>query len=106
MKKGIGALTERVELQSPVYAEGTSGGETDKSHTAVGTVWAGIEPISMNGRFQNFAVGVNATHVVKLRRNDDIEVDWRLLWGTRYLYIRSEIIGNKAWRFFVCEEVM
>jgi len=105
MIKGIGALKDRVKLENPTYAAGSGGTATD-AFTEVETLWAGIEPISINGRFQNYAAGVNASHVVKIRRNTNVAIGSRFIYQTRKLYVRSEMIGDKSFQFFICEEVV
>lgn len=105
MKKGAGALDQRVTLDLAAYTAKDGGGAEVKFTSKI-NIWAGIEPISMNGRFQNYAVEITATHVLKVRRNPIITIGSRITWGTRKLYIRAEMIGDKAYQFFSCEEVV
>lgn len=105
MSKGIGGLTERVTLENETRAV-TDGGGGSGTYAADSTIWAGIEPISINGRFQNYAAEITASHIVKVRRNEDVVIGSRFLWGTRYLYVRAEMQGDKTYQKFVCEEVV
>lgn len=105
MKKGIGALDKWATLQNPTWA-GTDGGGATDTYSNVTGLWIGIEPMSINGRFQNYAANVTASHVVKARRDNRIAIGSRFLVGTRKLYVRAEMIGDKSFRYFSCEEAV
>lgn len=104
MNKGIGALRYKVTLENPARTEG-DGGTASNTYESDGELWAGIEPMSVNGRFQNYAQGVSVTHVVKVRKNPLILVGKsRFDWDGRKLWVRAEMIGDMSFQFFSCEE--
>lgn len=105
MRKGIGALNTWATLQNPARVAADGGGATDTYSDVVG-LWIGIEPMSINGRFQNYAASVTATHVVKARSDSRITIGSRFAVGARQLYVRAEMLGDKGYRFFSCEEVI
>jgi len=105
MKQGIGALRYSVTLENPTRTAGDGGTGTD-TYEALGDLWAGIEVMSINGRFQNYAQSVVVSHVVKVRKNDDIQVGVsRFDWDGRKLYVRAEMrCDEPSFRLLACEE--
>lgn len=76
----IGALDQRVTLQSPAEAEDSLGQAVRSGWTDVATVWARAEPLrsrellAANGRL------AEATVRFTIRHRSDVRANWRVLW--------------------------
>lgn len=84
---GAGDLRSYVSLQKPVYASDDAGAVTPSSWTTVCTAWAKIEPASDSRRAQALQAVGEMTHTVTIRYDPRVQSNWRVKFGTKYLYV-------------------
>ncbi len=106
-KSYLGLLTQRVRIEKPIETNPTDGaGELQRDHEMQQTVWANVESLSMNSRFEHFVQNIVATHLVTIRRRPDISPGYKLIWQGRTLIVRSEGASTREYQFFACEEAV
>lgn len=91
-------LNRRVTLQSPVRAANGQGGNT-KSWQDVLTVWAQMIPLRGAEAMQQNLLEGSQLWKVTIRHRVDINTDWRLMYGTMAVNIRScqDPDGTREW---------
>lgn len=76
-------LRHRVNVQTETRTSDGQGGYTATWTTASANVPAAIDPIQARQQFINASVGVDATHVFKMRADITVNEKQRILWGIR-----------------------
>jgi SPP1 family predicted phage head-tail adaptor len=104
----IGPMRHRVTIQAPTITSSAAGNV--KTWAAVSTnsdVWCRIKPLSADERFRADKIEMPVTHEVQMRYRSDASTTWRLVYGSRYLYVRSAInTGERgAETILLCEEL-
>lgn len=87
VKVAAGDLRHRVTLQSPTYTTDDSGAHVPTAWTNAATVWAKVEPLSDSMWAQAAQAYGSMSHRVTIRHYAAIQSDWRVKYGTRYLYL-------------------
>ena len=82
----IGALRERLTLQSPIRTDDGGGGAT-LTWATVAELWAAVRPISGDERLRHDAVTGRVTHEVWIRHRSDVVPAMRFTAGERILHI-------------------
>lgn len=82
----IGALRERLTLQSPSRAADGGGGAV-VTWNDVAELWASVRPISGDERLRHDAVTARVTHEVWIRHRADVVPAMRFVTGPRILDI-------------------
>ena len=101
---GIGALRERLTLQSPSRAADGGGGAI-VTWNAVAELWAAVRPISGDERLRHDAVTARVTHEVWIRHRADVVPAMRFVAGTRILDIVAVLDPGRRDRLqCLCEE--
>ncbi len=85
-----GRLDKRVQLQSATEAR-DSHGQPIKTWTTQATVWAGVEPLRGAEKVAAMQMGAYRQLDVIIRYRSDVTEDWRILYGTRELEIKSVV---------------
>ena len=100
-----GTLRHRVEIKSPTRTTDSQGGYTTTWSHVVDT-WADIRPITAREAFVRQGLQHVVTHMVRMRYRDDMSSDYRIVWGSRTLLIRSMRNVDERGRMieFECEE--
>jgi SPP1 family predicted phage head-tail adaptor len=100
-----GKLDKRVLIQLPELAQ-ASDGQPVTTWVDAATAWASIEPLSGREWLNAQAVQDEVTHRVRMRWNDALAPEGRLLYGERVLHIRSVINRREAgrWAELMCAE--
>ena len=86
-----GKLNRRLTLEAPVESADGAGGVT-RSHEAVATLWASVEPVSARAAVAADALGANVTHRIAIRYSADITLRHRFRDGEavyRFVAIRE-----------------
>ena len=84
----IGDFRHRLTLQAADEVEDSAGG-VSRTWEALGQIWAGIKPLSLDDQLRaDKRLGV-LTHRVILRHRADITLSHRFVLGTRILSIRA-----------------
>jgi len=100
----IGALRERLTLESPSRAEDGGGGAV-VTWTTVADVWAAVRPISGDERLRHDAVTARVTHEVWIRHRGDVVPAMRFTSGPRILDIVAVLAPDRRHRIqCLCEE--
>lgn len=102
----IGKLDQRVRLMS--YTEinpQEDGGGLSVEHNHNQSIWAEVQTLSVNAKFQNFVQNILASHQVTIRRNPEVRIGCKLIWQGKTLIVRSEGASSKEYQRFTCEEV-
>lgn len=81
-----GALDQRIILQLPTDRADGGGGKA-RTWQDIRTFWANIAPQVQDERRYAGHVATRNRYIVQLRRDDDIPLAARLLWGKRTLTI-------------------
>jgi SPP1 family predicted phage head-tail adaptor len=81
-----GQLNWRLTLEAPVEAADGAGGVT-RSHAAVATLWASLDPVSARGDVAASALGATITHRIGIRYRADITLRHRFRDGGRIFRI-------------------
>ena len=89
-----GELRHRVTLQSPTETL-NSINEVVPTWTDVATVWAAVEPNTGTWVFQAKQANSNVKGRVRMRYRSDIQSNWRIKFGSRYLTIESILNPNE-----------
>jgi len=101
---GIGALRERLALQSASRAADGGGGAT-VTWSTVADVWAAVRPISGDERLRHDAVTARVTHEVWIRHRSDVAPAMRFTSGARILDIVAVLDPGRRDRLqCLCEE--
>lgn len=102
-----GELRHRVTIQEASETV-TSAGERSKTWNDVATVWAAIEPLTGRERWQAQQVMATATHRVRMRYRGDVDVENRLVYGSRVLDILQVINPDERGRelVIICAEAV
>ena len=101
---GIGALRERLTLESPSRADDGGGGAV-VTWTTVAQVWAAVRPISGDERLRHDAVTARVTHEVWIRHRGDVVPAMRFTSGPRILDIVAVLSPARRDRLqCLCEE--
>jgi SPP1 family predicted phage head-tail adaptor len=100
----IGALRERLTLQSPSRADDGGGGAVVTWNT-VTELWAAVRPISGDERLRHDAVTARVTHEVWIRHRADVVPTMRFTAGARILDIVAVLAPDRRHRLqCLCEE--
>jgi SPP1 family predicted phage head-tail adaptor len=100
----IGALRDRLTLESPSRADDGGGGAT-VTWTVVADVWGAVRPITGDERLSADAVTGRVTHQVWIRYRGDVVPAMRLRSGARILDIVAVLDGTRRDRLqCLCEE--
>ena len=81
-----GKLNRRLTLEAPAENADGSGGVT-RSHEAIATLWASVEPVSARANVAADALGANVTHRIRIRYSADITLRHRFREGETILRI-------------------
>jgi SPP1 family predicted phage head-tail adaptor len=101
---GIGALRDRLTLQSATRVPDGGGGAT-VSWQAVADLWAAVRPISGDERLRHDAVTGRVTHEVWIRHRGDVVPAMRFTAGSRILEIVAVLDPGRRNRLkCLCEE--
>lgn len=100
-----GMLSHRVLIQSPTNNRSASGQFT-QSWSTVATRWASVQPISGKEFFGSNQTDARVTHKVKIRYMAAVTPEYRVVYKTRNLNIRSVINVNEedVEHILLCEE--
>ena len=102
-----GRLRHRIYLQSKVVTRDAFGSEviTWKSENPR-PIFAGIEPITAREYFGSQQPKGEVTHKVVIRYFKGVQLDWRVLWGSRQFNIVSVINTDERNRemILLCKE--
>ena len=107
IKKSLATvLRHRVDVQTETRTSDGQGGYTASWATASASVPAAIDPIQARQQFINASVGVDATHVIKMRADVTVDEKQRILWGSRVFEILTieEINENGELLFITTKE--
>ena len=88
MKTNIGEMRKHVTVQLCTNIKGADGAFT-KAWTDRCTDWAAIKPLSSSENQQGKQVVGEATHVIRMRYNEDLLLTDRIVNGTHTYYIIS-----------------
>ena len=100
----IGALRERLTLESPSRADDGGGGAV-VTWATVADVWAAVRPISGDERLRHDAVTARVTHEVWIRHRGDVVPAMRFTAGARILDIVAVLAPARRDRLqCLCEE--
>jgi SPP1 family predicted phage head-tail adaptor len=103
----VGRMKFRVEIQSRTGVSDGMGGST-VSWATTATVWADIQPLSMNERTQADRLVGDATHKLIIRNRTLAPTTQRILYGSRQFNIVSIVnpdLANSHLVVLVREEV-
>ena len=101
---GIGALRERLTLQSPSRTADGGGGAIVTWEPVV-ELWAAVRPISGDERLRHDAVTARVTHEVWIRHRADVVPAMRFVAGPRILDIVAVLASPRRDRLqCLCEE--
>jgi SPP1 family predicted phage head-tail adaptor len=100
----IGALDQRLTLESPSRAPDAGGGAI-VTWQAVADVWASVSPITGDERLRADQVGGRVTHTVVIRRRSGVTPNMRFRSDTRILEIVAVLDAPPRSRLrCLCEE--
>lgn len=97
----VGALRQRVTIESPVDTPDGAGGFT-RSFATLAQVWAKIEATSARDQFVEQRSEQSTTHIVTIRWRGDVRSQMRLLHRGRKLLIESVVDREEQRRFLIC----
>jgi SPP1 family predicted phage head-tail adaptor len=101
---GIGALRDRVTLESPSRTADGGGGAA-VTWTTVAEVWAAVRPITGAERLEADQIAGRITHEVWLRERPDVVPAMRLRQDARVLHIVAVLRTGRRNRLkCLCEE--
>lgn len=103
MSDALGALRERVKLQSPLRVADEIGGAAI-AWVDEGDVWAEVEPRSAFEQVANDASFSAADINVVIRRRHDVRHPWRLVWSGRILRVLGRADHGRAHIILFCRE--
>jgi len=83
-----GELRHRITLQKPSHSRDDFK-EMDTSHSDVATVRAAIEWQSGRRYVEAAQVNAEVQGIIRIRYRSDVESDWRIKYGDRYIIILS-----------------
>lgn len=83
-------MRERVTIQTPVEARSPSG-ETTLSWSAVATVWASVDGLSMRDILQAQQANLIATHRIRIRYRPGVTHTQKIIWRGRTMEIASVV---------------
>jgi SPP1 family predicted phage head-tail adaptor len=96
-----GRLRTHCALQAPTLTGDGAGGHAT-SWTTVGYLFARLEPQGAASRFVAGQALATVTHVVTLRRRDDVASGMRLVAGGRAFAIETVHDPDETGRFLAC----
>jgi SPP1 family predicted phage head-tail adaptor len=100
----IGALRERLTLETPSRADDGGGGATI-TWVAAAEVWAAVRPITGEERLAHDAVTGSVTHQVWIRHRSGVVPAMRFRAGARVLHIVAVLEPGRRRRLLcLCEE--
>jgi SPP1 family predicted phage head-tail adaptor len=100
----IGALRERLTLETPVRSDDGGGGAT-VTWATVADVWGAVRPITGDERLHADAVTGRVTHQVWIRHRADVVPAMRFRTGARILDIVAVLDPGRRDRLqCLCEE--
>jgi len=76
----IGALRDRVTLQSVTYASSVTSAQGVASFTTLATVWANVNALAGSERLGAGAVTSNVTYEIEIKHRTDVTPAMRVLW--------------------------
>jgi len=94
----IGDLRHRILFQAEIPVDDQHHGHTI-IWKDVATVWALVEPVSGREFFYSQQLKNTITHKIKIRFRSDINVELRIVFGTRIMKIESMINIQEGDRF-------
>ncbi len=100
-----GALRHYVALQNATETQGASG-MASKSWTTFASVYARVSPVSGQERKLGPQTIAANTHEVEIRYNSSVIPQTRILFGSRYLYVKEIINADERniYQRLLCEE--
>ncbi len=81
-----GKLNRRLVLEAPAETADGAGGVT-RTHEAVATLWASVEPVAARGGVAADAPGADITHRIAIRFSADVTLRHRFRDGERIFRI-------------------
>lgn len=96
-----GQLTARLELERPEDAADGQGGAV-RSYSALGALWARIEPITAVGTERVDAELSRLTHRIWVRFRSDLSAGMRLRKAGRIFAIKAVSDPDETGRYLVC----
>jgi SPP1 family predicted phage head-tail adaptor len=100
----IGALRDRLTLETPVRSDDGGGGATI-TWTTVADLWGAVRPITGDERLRADAVTGRVTHQVWIRHRPDVVPAMRFTQGARILDIVAVLDPGRRDRLqCLCEE--
>lgn len=104
----LGSLRERVTIQTFTDTSDGGGGST-RTWTNLATVWANVKPVQRRSNQEQVDAGRLASlqlYLVTIRYRTGFDTTARLLWGSKYLNIRSLENRDERKKFWTmeCEE--
>jgi SPP1 family predicted phage head-tail adaptor len=97
----VGRLRHRLTLEAPVEMADGAGGVA-RTWSALGQVWAAIEPVGANEAVvADKRIGA-LTHRVTLRHRSDLTLNHRFRLGMRVFFIRALRDPDEQGRFLEC----
>lgn len=103
-----GNLRTRVTIQTPGQGIDEYGVPTQETWSDLATVWAEVKPITGRERWASDYTANIATTAVSMRYRDDIQPNYRVLYGERVLRIAGPPINvdnRNRELVLTCEEV-
>jgi SPP1 family predicted phage head-tail adaptor len=88
MSQAAGKLRHRIRLES-LQTEQDSNGDTVEEWTSQGDVWAEVVPSSAREFVASDAMQSRVVARITVRRRDDIQPNWRILWRGQYYNIEG-----------------
>lgn len=101
MRPTIGALRQRVTIETPIDASDGAGG-FERAYAPHAQVWAKVETRSGGEQFSEQRLEQSRTHVVTIRWRPDVTSQMRFDLRGRKLAIRTVIDRNETRRFLEC----
>lgn len=101
----LGSLRERVTIQTFTDTSDGGGGST-RTWTNLATVWANVKPVRGRETQDTGRLASLQTYLVTIRYRTGFDTTARLLWGSKYLNIRSLENRDERKKFWTmeCEE--
>ncbi|KKL96985.1 hypothetical protein LCGC14_1839000 [marine sediment metagenome] len=78
----IGRLRHRITIETPTDVLDDFG-ESTKTWSSIGTVWASVEPLSGQEKFEALQIYPEASHKVRIRYLSGVSPDDHILFGSR-----------------------
>jgi SPP1 family predicted phage head-tail adaptor len=101
-----GEMRERLTLQSRTAGTADAGGGAPQTWTTIKTVWARVQPLSVNQRMNAMSLQLRTTHRVIMRYEAELVLldndVYRLLWASnsnQLLHVTGTINPDEHRRF-------